>query len=248
MSIALVAGAPYSLPLYEEVRAEIMRGLVSGEWKPGKLIPSEIELAKRFSVSKGTVRRALDELVTERILVRRQGRGTFVATHSKDRTMYHFFHLIGRDGAKEPPSAELLSYRAVKGDDSACDRLDVEQGSKLVNVRNLVRIAGKPVFVDEILIPQILFPGLTEEVFNNRESTIYALYQGRFNINVIRISEQLSAGFATAGHAKILGLRQNNPVLVIDRVAFTYHDKPVELRKSWVNSDSYVYQSDLSKG
>ncbi len=91
------------------------------------MIPSEIELARRFGVSKGTVRRALEDLVSEKILVRRQGRGTFVATHTQDRTMYHFFHLIGRDGSREAPTATLLSYRMLKGSDEACDKLQVER-------------------------------------------------------------------------------------------------------------------------
>ena len=121
MSTALIAGTPHSNPLYEEVRDEITRGLERGEWKHGELIPSEADLAKRFGVSKGTVRRALDELVTENILVRRQGRSTFVATHTRDRTHYHFFRLIGRDGSRELPDAELLSYRVVRGTDEACD-------------------------------------------------------------------------------------------------------------------------------
>lgn len=247
MSTALLAGTPYSNPLYEEVRDQITRALASGEWKHGELIPSESDLAKRFGVSKGTIRRALDELVAGRILVRRQGLGTFVATHTRDRTLYHFFHLIGRDGTRVLPSAELVSYRVIRGAEEACDALDVERQSRLVSVRNLVKLGGEPVFIDEILIPQSQVPGLTETIYANRESTIYALYQSRFNINVIRISERLGAGPAPGEHAKLLGIRTHSPVLIIDRVAFTYHDKPVELRTSWVNTASYVYRSDLTK-
>jgi GntR family transcriptional regulator len=247
VSIALIAGTPHSNPLYEEVRDEITRGLARGEWKHGELIPSEADLAKRFGVSKGTVRRALDELVAENILVRRQGRGTFVATHTRDRTHYHFFRVIGRDGSRELPQAELLSYRVVRGADEACDALDIEPQSKLVSVRNLVKLGGEPVFIDEILIPQAYVPGLTETAYADRESTIYALYQRRFNINVIRISERLGAGPAPAEHAKLLGLRAHTPVLIVERVAYTYHDRPVELRTSWVNTESHVYHSDLRK-
>lgn len=247
MSIALLAGSASSAPLYEEVRQRVTRGLAAGEWKPGDLIPSEIELARQFGVSKGTVRRAIDDLVAEKILVRRQGRGTFVATHSSDRVMYHFFHLIGRDGSREAPVAKLLSYRVVKGTDEACDRLEVAKGSRLVNVHNLVSLRGEPIFIDDIFIPQSLFPELTEKIFNERESTIYALYQSRFNINVVRISEQLAAGHAPPAHAKRLGITSAAPVLVIDRIAYSYHDKPVELRRSWVNTSTHVYLSDLWK-
>jgi GntR family transcriptional regulator len=247
MSIAILAGSETSGPLYEEVRQRITRALAAGEWKPGQLIPSEIEFARQFGVSKGTVRRALDDLVAEKILVRRQGRGTFVATHSRDRAMYHFFHLIGRDGSRDIPTATLLLYRTVKGTDEPCDKLEVPKGSRLVNVHNLVSLRGDPVFIDDILTPQSQFPGLTEKIFNERESTIYALYQSRFNINVVRISEQLSAGHAPAAHARRLHIESTMPVLVIDRVAYTYHDKPVEIRRSWVNTSAHAYLSDLWK-
>lgn len=247
MSIAVLAGTDSPNPLYEEVRQRITRGLMAGEWKPGELIPSEIELAQRFGVSKGTVRRALDDLVAEKILVRRQGRGTFVATHSSERARYHFLHVIGRDGSRAPPVANLLAYRVVKGSDDACEKLRVARHSKLISVQDQVDLGGKGVFVDDILIPQALFPGLTEQVFRERESTIYALYQDRFSINVVRISEELCAGHAPEEHAKRLGLRRSAPVLVIDRIAYTYQDKPVELRRSWVNTESHVYLSDLRK-
>lgn len=247
MSIAILTGSGSSGPLYEEVRQRITQALAAGEWKSGQLIPSEIELARQFGVSKGTVRRALDDLVAEKILVRRQGRGTFVATHSRDRAMYHFFHLIGRDGSRDIPAATLLLYRAVKGTDQACGLLEVPKGSRLIDVHNLVSLKDVPVFIDDILIPQSLFTGLTEKIFSERESTIYALYQSRFNINVVRISEQLSAGHAPASHARRLGIGSATPVLVIDRVAYTYHDKPVEIRRSWVNTSAHVYLSDLWK-
>lgn len=247
MSTALLTGSATSVPLYEAVRQHLTHALAAGEWKPGDLIPSEFDLAKRFGVSKGTIRRALDDLVVEKILVRRQGRGTFVATHSSDRAMYHFFHLISRDGSREEPVAKLLSYQVTKGSNEACDMLEIPRHSRLINVQNLVSLRDQPVFVDSILLPQAFFADMTEKIFNERESTIYALYQKRFNINVIRISEQLAAGQVPMEHAKSLKIPNNSSVLVIDRIAYTYHDKPVELRRSWVNTSTYVYQSDLWK-
>src|SRR5436190_44350 len=117
------AGSPYAGALYKSVRAAMTSSLARGEWKPGDLIPSEFALAERFGVSKGTIRRALDELVAEKILVRRQGSGTYVAIHSRDRALYHFFHLASRDGKKELPVRELLSYRVETGGGAQCARL-----------------------------------------------------------------------------------------------------------------------------
>ncbi len=234
-------------PLYKEVKIRITRRLIAGEWKPGTAIPSESRLAEQFNVSVGTIRKAVDELVAEKILVRQQGRGTFVATHTEDRQLYYFFHIVGKDGSKEPPAHELLSFQKGKADSAAEMRLNVSRGERVFRIHNLLKLAGKPVVLDEIMIPAARFPDLTEAIFSARAGTIYGLYQARYGINVVRISERLSAARPGAQTAGVLGIRVSTPVLVIKRVAYTYHDAPVELRTSWVNTERHEYLSDLWK-
>lgn len=234
-------------PLYKEVKIRITRRLIAGEWKPGTAIPSESRLAEHFNVSVGTIRKAIDELVAEKILVRQQGRGTFVATHTEDRQLYYFFHIVGKDGSKEPPAHELLSFQKGKADRAAAMRLNVSRGERVFRIHNLLKLAGKPAVLDEIMIPAARFPDLTEAIFSARAGTIYGLYQARYGINVVRISERLSAAHPDAQTAGVLGIRVSTPVLVIKRVAYTYHDTPVELRTSWVNTERHEYLSDLWK-
>lgn len=234
-------------PLYKEVKIRITRSLIAGEWKPGSAIPSESRLAKLFTVSVGTIRKAIDELVAENILVRQQGRGTFVTTHNEDRTLYYFFHIVGKDGAKEPPTHELLSFQKSRADADAERRLGVARGERVLRINNLLRLDGAPVILDEIVLPAARYPDLNESTFSAREGTIYGLYQARYGINVVRINERLSAALPNAHAANMLGVRVSSPVLVIKRVAYTYHDAPVELRTSWVNTDNHEYLSDFWK-
>src|SRR4051812_21941540 len=105
-----LSAIPLQNPLYKEVKRRIMGELISGEWKPGTAIPAEKRLSERFSVSIGTVRKAIDELVAENILIRQQGRGTYVATHDRDRLLYYFFHIVGQDGTKEYPIVTLQAF------------------------------------------------------------------------------------------------------------------------------------------
>ena len=98
-------------PLYRQVQIALTRRLAAGDWKPGEAIPSETSLAHEFSVSIGTIRKAVDALVAGSILVRQQGRGTFVGLHTEDRTLFYFFHIARKDGSKELPVHELLSLR-----------------------------------------------------------------------------------------------------------------------------------------
>lgn len=243
----LAAGGVAHNPLYKEVKIRLTYGLAAGTWKPGEAIPSESRLASQFNVSIGTVRKAIDELVAEKILVRQQGRGTFVATHTADRTLFYFFHLVGKDGSREMPVTELLSFRAGKAAAEEQEALQIERGAPVFRVRNLLRLAGRPVIYDELSIPAKLFTGLTEDMFARRENTIYGLYQSQWGINVVRISERLSAVAAPSKAAAELGIAPDTPTLHIRRVAYTYNDQPVEYRVSWVDTDRHDYLSDLWK-
>lgn len=244
---ASAGGAPTSGPLYKEVKSRITRSLIAGEWKPGAAIPSESQLAAQFQVSVGTIRKAIDELVAEKIVIRQQGRGTFVTLHSEDRQFYYFFHIVGRKGGKEPPSHELLSLQTVKADAETALQLGLKSGERVHRIHNVLKLAGTPVIFDEVRVAASRFPDLTAAQFGGRDGTIYGLYQARYGINVVRISERLSAGLAPARIANLLGLDAASPVLVIKRVAYSYHDEPVELRTSWVNTRDHEYLSDLWK-
>jgi GntR family transcriptional regulator len=234
-------------PLYKEVKNRLMRGLVAGEWKPGQAVPSEGQLAARYGVSVGTLRRAVDELVAERIVQRRQGSGTYVTTHTEDHQLYNFFHIVGRHGGREPPVHELLSFRGARAGGEAASRLQIARGERVYRIDNVLKLAGRPVLLDEITLPAASFPDLSRGLFAARSGTIYGLYQARYGINVVRISERVSAARASARQAARLSLRAGEPVLVIKRVAYTYHDTPVEYRVSCVNTARHEYLSDLWK-
>jgi len=235
------------LPLYKEVKRLLTQSLAEGEWQPGVPLPAEVRLGELYRVSIGTVRKAIDELVAERILVRHQGRGTFVAGHNARRRLFHFFHIVPADGEREQPETELLSFERAKADADSAGRLNIAQGATVFRIRNLLRLAGKPVVLDEITLPAERFPRLSEKVFRERDSTIYQLYQERYGINVVRSAERLSAALADRSSAKLLGIPIGSPLLRIKRTALTYQNMPVELRISLVNTAKHEYFSDLGK-
>ena len=247
MPDTLTAGSVTLNPLYKEVKLRLTRDLAAGEWKAGEAIPSESKLAERFNVSIGTIRKAIDDLVAGGILVRQQGRGTFVAAHTEDRTLFYFFHIVGRDGSRELPTTELLSFRTARATAPEEARLNLARGAKVVRIENLLKLGSKPVVLDDITVPAALFPDLTEDLFRGREGTIYGLYQARYGISVIRISERLSAERAPAHVSEQLRLKVDDPVLAIRRVAYSFDDTPVEYRVSWVNTERHEYLSDLWK-
>lgn len=248
MNEPLSAGVETLAPLYKAVKRSLTQSLMRGEWRPGEALPSEARLAQRFDVSIGTLRKAVDELVAERLLVRQQGRGTFVATHGAQRFLFHFFHVVPRDGEKSLPTLETLSFARGTAAADEARRLGLRAGARVIRIRNLLRIAGDPVIVDDLVVSRERFPDLTERTFREREGTIYSLYQTRYGINVVRAAERLRATLADRAVAKLLGVAVGAPLLEIDRVALTYRDQPVELRRSLVNTTRHEYYSDLGKG
>jgi GntR family transcriptional regulator len=229
------------LPLYREVKHKLMESLRGGEWKPGDMIPAEKRLCERFGVSVGTLRKAVDELTAENILIRHQGRGTFVASHSQDRYMFGFFHICSKTGHKEYPKVEFISLSRGKADADSARRLNVLKGAKVVRIVNRLNLGGRPIIVDDITLPERFFAGMTEEQVRERRTTLYQLYQDIFDVAVLRTEERLEACGANAEIAGLLGVDEGTPLLHIVRRALTFRDEVVELRHSYVLTTNYEY-------
>lgn len=230
-----------ALPLYREVKRKLMEALRDGEWKPGEIIPAEKRLCERFGVSVGTLRKAVDELTAENILIRHQGRGTFVASHSQDRYMFGFFHICPKTGHKEYPQVEFISLARDKADADSARRLGVNRGARVVRILNRLSLGGRAVIVDDIQLPERFFAGMTEEQVRERRTTLYQLYQDGFDVAVLRTEERLDAVGADARMAQLLSIPEGTPLLHIVRRALTFRDEVVELRHSWVLSTEHEY-------
>ncbi|MCE5180432.1 MAG: GntR family transcriptional regulator [Betaproteobacteria bacterium] len=236
---------PTFRPLYEQIKILLTQSLIAGEWHPGEVIPSETELAGRFKVSQGTVRKAIDELAAENILVRRQGKGTFVATHTEEHTQYRFLRIIELNGKKESPSSVVLYCERGKADSTAAERLELKRGAPVVLVRRVLKFSGEPVILDDICLSATLFKGLTEALIAEFEGTLYSLYESRYGTRIIRAEERIRAVAADETFAGLLDIMPKAPLLEIDRVAYTYGDQPVEWRVSRCNTLHHCYLNEL---
>lgn len=227
--------------LYEEVKRQMLRALSAGEWKPGEVIPAEKRLCERFGVSIGTLRKAIDELVADNILVRHQGRGTFVSLHNREQQSFRFFNFVGHDGRKTHPKLQLVSFARKKVGKIAADMLGLPGTSRVIAFTNLLSLDEQPVLIDDITLPEVLFDRMTEEQVRNRSNTLYHLYQANFGLNVIRIEERLRATSATEAQARLLGAETGAPLLEVRRVAYSYNDQPIEWRISHVDTTRHEY-------
>lgn len=240
------AATPAFSPLYQQIKALITQGLQAGDWKPGEAIPSETELAQRFKVSQGTVRKAIDELATENLLVRRQGKGTFVATHAEAHVQYRFLRLVPDDGGSERLERRFLDCRRLRAPAEVARALELRSGDAVVQIRRLLSLGARAIVLDDLWLPGALFKGLTAERLGEWRGPLYRLFESEFGVHMIRAEEKIRAVAADDGAAALLGRPPGAPLLSVERLAFTYGDRPVELRRGLYDTRDHHYRNELS--
>ncbi len=238
--------APSFSPLYQQIKALITRGLQSGDWKPGEAIPPEVELAVRYKVSQGTVRKAIDELAAENLLVRRQGKGTFVATHAEEHQQYRFLRLMPDVGERGGLRRRFLDCRRMRAPPEIARALALERGDNAVQVRRLLLAGETPVVLDDIWLPGAMFKGLTAEKLATYRGPMYGLFEAEFGVSMIRCDEMIRAVAASAEEAGLLGVQPSVPLLSVERTSYTYGDKPVEWRRGLYDTAQHHYRNQLS--
>lgn len=239
------AAAPAFQPLYRQIKTLITQSLVSGEWRPGELIPSEIELATRFSVSQGTVRKAIGELADQNLLVRQQGKGTFVASHSEERSKFPFLRITPDRGELDDLVATLIDCRKTRLDAASGRKLGLAAGTAAVLVTRLLELSGRKAVYEEIRLPGARFKGLSAEVIERHHCMLYSMYETEFDLRILHVEEQIKALAAERVPAARLGIAEGTPLLAIERVAYTYADKAVELRRSYCSTRDHHYRNRI---
>lgn len=238
--------SPTFSPLYRQIKSLILQSLEGGEWRPGEVIPSETELAGRFGVSQGTVRKAVDELAAENLLLRRQGKGTYVASHNDPRAFFRFLRLEALKGdIGLSTSVPLECWRAKAGLEAA-RVLGIKLADPIVIVRRLLEFSGKPVVVDEIYLPGDIFGGLTLEMLKNWQGSLYSLFESEFGVRMVRAEERLRAVAADRSSAELLGVKEGSPLLSVERISFSYGGRAVEWRRGLYSTAEHCYVNELS--
>jgi len=231
--------------LYRQVKRQLINDIQSGYAAPGAALPNEKDLAQRFQVSVGTVRRAVDELVAEHVLLRQQGRGTFVGKLDRERFMFQFFKIVPRDGASEFPEVLLHKFSKSRATQLEAQALGLHGNQSVFRIENVLHLHGKPVIHDKIIISEAMFPGLNQAAFTARATTIYGYYQAEFGVTIVEADERVRAELIMADSARLLDLNESTPILRIDRVAHTFDRKPAEFRTSIVDTQNFDYVSRM---
>ncbi|MFC4158498.1 GntR family transcriptional regulator [Chitinimonas lacunae] len=229
---------PSRQPLYVQVRDQIVTSIEAGEWHAGDMLPSEFELADRFRVSQGTVRKGLDLLEAEGVLRRRQGLGTFVAEADDG------WGRAELPGIGHPLDAdlELLSCSRGHAGDTAAAALGLRRGAAITVVRRLARVAGEPFALIDSCVSSERFDGLDARRIKQADCNLRRIWLRQFGLRVVSDSPLYRAGLAGREEARLLGVGLDAPLLEVLRTASGMDGRPVEWTTVWCRTDLYGYR------
>lgn len=231
-------------PLYKQVYDLLTARLVEGYWKPSQLLPSEMVLAEELGVSQGTVRKALNQMVAEKMLQRQQGKGTFVAEHTQESDLFRFFRLREPHGEILIPETVVLgsSRRTVSEDEAK--KLNLDVNALVVELTRVRSIHNKPAIIEKVIQPLSVFPDIDKNT--NLPNALYILYQEKYGITVMSVNDEIRAVEIPDAYAQHLDLAKGSPVLMIERSSVNIDGRVIELSTAYCSSENFVYSVQLT--
>ena len=230
-------------PLYQQVAEYIKQLIVERRWQPGEMLPSEFRLADEFKVSQGTVRKALTLLTDTKIVTRRQGVGTFVSEHTAQDALFRFFPLQADGKGADLPKAELLDIAFIAPNKQVQNALKLTSKERVTQLERRRILDNEFCMLETIYLPAKYFSGIHER--KDIPHTLYHFYQTDYNQTVFKTLDSIKAGLATAQDARLLGIEEGTPLLLVTRVTESIDGKLIEYRESKCRSDHYHYQVEL---
>ncbi len=242
----MTLGYDERLPLYQRLREEMLSKIAAGEWTPGAPIPTEAELTRLYGVAIGTVRKAVDTLVNEGLLIRSQGRGTFVRRPNFDASLARFFRQVNATGGREIPASRILAKALQSPSKTVAAALGLEDGEQVIHMERLRTVEGRTLFHEDIWLPASRFSALLEIDSERFGELLYPFYETRCGQCIASARETLTVGAADSAMAKVLSVEEGAPMVMIERTALGYDRSPLEYRISRAAAEGFRYQIDIS--
>jgi len=232
-------------PLYQRVAERIADRIYDGHWRPGEPIPNEFALAEEFSVSQGTIRKAMSVVEKTGLVNRQQGRGTFVKKLSEERSYFHFFRLAHPNGKRVTPEADEEKVSTRMANKFEQQSLKLETNGEVVEIERLRCVNGERATYERIVVPTTLFKDLPSHAVPLPQA-LYPFYHQQYGIFVLRADEYIGAVAADKQTASNLKVKLGSPTLQVNRTAFDMKERAVEIRTSLFRADLFQYNVNLS--
>lgn len=234
------------IPRHSQISQWLRSQIEKGKFEPEEKLPSENELAKKFEVSRVTVRRALQSLENEEIIYRCQGLGSFV---SDERAPHNLVRLTDFDEDMQNAGLEASSivkkYETIDAPDWLSSSINVKQGNKVLQIDRLRLADGQPIAFDSTWLPIFYGQLLTDKKL--KDSTIYKILEQEYDIQILRGTYRFSAETADEFLANELSVDKGSALMLIDRTTYTVKNKPVYYQKRYYRSDKVLYEMTLER-
>ncbi|MDM5156243.1 phosphonate metabolism transcriptional regulator PhnF [Bacillus sp. DX1.1] len=232
-------------PIYYQIQEWVKQLIEDGEWKPGDKIPSENELCDKFEVSRMTIRQAINNLVEQGYLYRKRGIGTFVQlpkVEQKLQGMTGFTEDMISRGMK--PSSELLSFRMVSATARLADRLRIQEGESVYEVRRIRLADEEPIAFETTYLSPALVKDINEEIL---QQSLYEHLEKKLGFKLVRATQAIEASIATDDEAAHLHIPKKAPVLVMRQWSYADGEQPLEYVKCIYRGDRYKFITNISR-
>ncbi|MGG2020015.1 HTH-type transcriptional repressor DasR [Pseudomonas fluorescens] len=233
------------LPLYQRLRDQLAEQIANNRWRPGEAIPTEAALSAEYQLSTGTVRKAIDALVSEGILERQQGRGTFIRRAQFQSSLFRFFRFQTVSGERQVPESRILSIEPVAAPSAVAQALGLPADAPVIRIVRVRLLDVKPVLAEEIWLPRQRFQALLEIDLSREGPLLYPIYEEVCGQVVASAEETLTAESVNDVNARLLQVAVNSPVIVIERLARDYAGSPLEWRRSRGHAEHFRYSVDI---
>lgn len=233
------------IPLYHQLKEIFIEKILNGEWPPGEMIPNEIQLCREYGVSRGPVRQALEQLVREGLLERKQGRGTRVLPpkiESRLSGLYSFTSLIEDRGMRH--SARLLAFEKIRPEGSLVRYLDLAEQEAVFKICRLRLANDEPLILETVYVPERIAPGLSEAKL--AAAPLYTILSSHYGVPIVRARQFFEPTIADDYEAHVLKIAKGAPVLLVQNITYSTSDCPVVLSKAIMRGDRVRYYVELS--
>lgn len=231
-------------PLYVQLKRLIKLRIASGQLKAHDPLPGERQLMQAYGLSRTTVRQALGELVSEGVLYRRHGKGTFVAPRRLEQnlaTLTGFVEELRERGMR--PLVQVLSATVCPAPVEAASQLQIPPGEEVAFIERLISIDGEPLFLDRTYL--VAPVGLAVLSTDLTKESIYAVIE-RLGYPIREGTQTLAAVRLAGAEARLLRVRRGSPALFIRRVTYVNAvSPPIEYAEALYRADRYQYQTRL---
>jgi GntR family transcriptional regulator len=231
------------IPLHYQIKEALTLQIQSGRWKPDQELPTEEELCRHYAVSRGTVRRAIADLVQQGLVHRKQGRGTYVSSPKLEGSILGSYKMYRDQGVPHDAGARVLRCERHLASEEIRRVLDLEPGAEVYELERLRFVRGVSVSLQLSHLPAELCPRLEMEDLVHRH--LYDVLREKFDLPLVRAEEYVEPVLADAYVAGHLSIAPGAPVFLVERHSYTFSGRIAEFRRATMRGDVYRYRIDL---